>query len=235
MQIEMQAVILAGGLATRLGDLTTNRPKSMLEVLDKPFLEYQLDFLKRGGISNAVICLGHMGEQIRGHLGDGNWHGVNIIYSFEEKPLGTAGALKKAEHLLDDIFFTIYGDSYLFLDFNQAMSYFKSQNKFALMTVHKNRNRYDSSNTEIEGNLVRKYSKTEKTENTVYIEYGLNIFRKEVLEHIPEKQSYSLEDLFPKLIEREELLAFKVEERFYEIGSLQGLNEFEGFVRRRLN
>ena len=230
----MQVVILAGGLATRLRGLTRNRPKSMVEVLGKPFLEYQLDFLKKGGITNIVLCLGRLGQQIAEHFGDGSRYGVTINYCFEDTPLGTAGALKQAEHLLDNVFFTMYGDSYLFLDFDLTMSYFNSQNKLALMTVYKNYNRYDKSNTVIEGNLVKKFSKTERTDNMVYIEYGLNIFRKEVLKLIPENQFYSLDNLFPRLIEKGELFAFEVTERFYEIGSLQGLNEFEEFIGRRL-
>ena len=109
------------------------------------------------------------------------------------------------------------------------MSHFNSQDKLALMTVYENHDRYDKSNTVVEGNLVKKFSKTERTENMVYIEYGLNIFRKEVLELVPGNQFYSLDDLFPKLIEMKEILAFEVTERFYEIGSLQGLREFEEF------
>ncbi len=227
----MQIAILAGGLATRLGDLTRNQPKSMVEVRRKSFLEYQLELLKKGGIKNIVLCIGYMGGQIESYFGDGKRFGVNIDYSYEGKPLGTAGALKKAEGMLDDPFFTMYGDSYLSLDFPAAMQYFKSQNKPALMTVYKNYDRYDRSNTAIEGNLVKKFSKKERTEDMVYIEYGANIFRKEALRLIPENQSCSLDDLFPILIEKEELLAYEVEERFYEIGSLQGLKEFEEFVR----
>jgi len=83
----------------------------------------------------------------------------------------------------------------------------------------------------VEGNLVRKYSKKEKTEDMVYIDYGANIFRKEALEMIPESQFYSLDELFPRLIEMDELLAFEVKERFYEIGSPQGLKEFEEYMR----
>jgi NDP-sugar pyrophosphorylase family protein len=230
--MDMQVAILAGGLATRLGDLTKNQPKSMLKIKGKPFLEYQLELLGRAGIKNIVLCLGHMGEQIERHFGDGKKYGVNIKYSREDRLLGTAGALKNAEALLDDTFFTMYGDSYLFLDFSRAMSYFKSQNKLALMTVYKNYDRYDRSNTVIEGNLVRKFSKQEKTEDMVYIEYGANIFRKEVLDMIPENQYYSLDDLFPRLIEMDELLAFEVKERFYQIGSLQGLKDFEELIKQ---
>lgn len=226
----MQVAILAGGLATRLGDLTKNRPKSMVEVYGKPFIEYQLELLRKGGIDNIILCLGHAGEQIERHCGNGKKYGVNIKYSIEDKLLGTAGALKKAEVLLNDVFFTMYGDSYLFLDFPAAMRNFKSQNKLAQMTVFRNYDRYDRSNTAVEGNLVKKYSKQERTEDMTYIDYGANIFRKEVLRMIPENQFYSLEDLFPCLIEMDELLAFEVKERFYEIGSPQGLKEFIEYV-----
>ncbi len=227
----MQVAILAGGLATRLGDLTRNQPKSMVKVWGEPFLEYQLELLKRGGIKDIVLCISHMGEQIERHFGNGRKYGVNIKYSVEDKLLGTAGALKKAEALLNDIFFTMYGDAYLFLDFPAAMHYFKSQNKLALMTVYKNYNQYDRSNTTVEGNLVKKFSKKERTEDIVYIEYGANIFRKEALKMIPENQFHSLDEFFPRLIEMEELLAFEVKERFYEIGSPQGLKEFEEYIK----
>lgn len=215
----------------RLEDLTRNQPKSMVKALEKPFFEYQLALLKGGGIMDIVLCIGHMGEQIERHFGDGREYGVNIKYSVEDKLLGTAGALKKAEALLNDIFFTMYGDSYLFIDFPAAMRYFKSQNKLALMSVYKNCDQYDRSNTAVEGNLVKKFSKEERTEDIVYIEYGANIFRKEALKMIPENQFYSLDELFPRLIEMEELLAFEVKERFYEIGSRQGLKEFEEYIK----
>jgi len=203
----------------------------MVEVQGKPFLEYQLGLLRRGGIRDIILCLGHMREQIERHFGNGKQYGVNIKYSLEDKLLGTAGALKKAESLINDAFFTMYGDSYLFLDFSLAMSYFKSQSKLALMTVYKNYDRYDRSNTVVEGDLVKKFSKQERTKDMVYIEYGANIFKKEVLNMIPENQLYSLDALFPRLIEREELLTFEVKERFYEIGSPQGLKDFEKYMK----
>lgn len=227
----MQVVILAGGLATRLRPITEEVPKSLIEIEGKSFLEYQLDFLKRGGVEDIVLCTGYLGEQVEKYCGDGSRFGMNIRYSHEgERLLGTAGALKKAERLLDDPFFTLYGDSYLFLNFAGVLSYFNSQNKLALMTVYKNQDRYDRSNTMIEGNMVKHYSKKERTEGMVYIEYGANLFRKEVLNLIPENQPYSLEQLFSKLIDEKELLAFEVSERFYQIGSPEGLEEFKKYV-----
>ena len=230
----MQAAILAGGLATRLGNLTINQPKSLVTINEKAFLEYQLEFLARGGIKDIVLCLGYLGQMIPQHFGNGRNYGVNIQYSFEEKPLGTAGALKKAESLLDDTFFTLYGDSYLSLDYNLVLSMIKSENKLGVMTVFKNYDRYDRSNTAIKGNLVRQYSKNGQTQDTVYIDYGANAFKKEVLKMIPKDNFYSLENLFLQLIEMEELLAFEVRERFYEIGSLRGLKEFEQYISERI-
>lgn len=231
----MQVAILAGGLATRLENLTRNQPKSMVKVCGKPFLEYQLEMLRKEGIQDIILCIGYMGEQIESYFGDGKRYGVNIRYSRENKLLGTAGALKNAQELLDEVFFTLYGDSYLFLNFHTVMRYFESQDKLALMTVYKNYDQYGRSNVTADGNLVKKYSKKEKAEGMVYIDYGANILTKDVLNLIPEDQFYPLEELFPQIIERGELLAFEVTERFYEIGSIQGLRELEGFIRSGLN
>jgi len=227
----MQVAILAGGLATRLGDLTRRKPKSMVEIMGKPFLEYQLDQIHRNGITDALLCIGHLGEQIEEYFGDGHRFSLTIKYSREEKPLGTAGALRNAESLLDDVFFTLYGDSYLFLDFGAAMNYFLSQNKLALMSVYKNFDHYDRSNVARDRDLVKKFSKEEKTKDMVYIDYGANIFRKEILQMIPKGEFCSLEDIFPKLADMGELLAYEVQERFYEIGSPQGINDFEEFIK----
>ncbi len=230
----MQVVILAGGLATRLRPLIREKPKSMVEVLGKPFLEYQLELLKGNGIRDVVLCIGHLGGQIVNHFGDGRKYGMNLKYSDEGKNLmGTAGALRNAESLLDDVFFTMYGDSYLILDFAAVMSYFQSQDKLAVMTVYKNYDRYGRSNTVVEGNMIKEFSNTEKTEGMIYAEYGVNVFKKEIIGMIPKNQHYSLDKLFPRLIEQEELLAFEVKERFYEVGTPQRLRECEEFIRSR--
>lgn len=228
----MQMAILAGGKATRLGDLTRDQPKSLVEIHERPFLEYQLEMLGRGGIDNIVLCIGHLGEQIANRFGDGRRWGLKIQYSLESSPLGTGGALKLAAPLLDETFFTMYGDSYLFIDFPALMNRFRSGRKLAMMTVYRNQDRYDRSNTEIEGERVTRYSKTERSGDTVYIDYGVNLFSKAVLDLIPRDSFYPLEELYPRLIGMEELLAFEATERFYEIGSVRGLAEFGEYVQR---
>ena len=232
--MKIQVVILAGGMATRLGELTKNRPKSLVAIQGKPFLAYQLELLKDHEISDIVLCIGHLGGQIRKAFGDGSNYGVHLTYSLEDEPLGTAGALKNAAPYLNDTFLVIYGDSYLLLDFVKIYAYFLTQQKLSLDTVFRNNDAFDASNIVIRDNMVEVYSKSEKTPDMVYIDCGAVIFHKEVLQLIPEDHFYSLEELFLRLIEKEQLLAFEVKERFYEIGSPQGLKDFEAFIQRRL-
>jgi MurNAc alpha-1-phosphate uridylyltransferase len=229
----MQVAILAGGLATRLRPITVTIPKSMIMVHGKPFLEYQLEFLKQGGIEDIVLCVGHLKEHIESYFDDGSRFGVMIRYSKEEGPLlGTAGALRNAIDLLDDTFFVMYGDSYLFLDFKEIWRFFHQFEKSGLMVVYKNENKYDTSNVSAYGNLVEKYSKTEQTPDMVYIDYGVSLLHKKVLELIPGNEYFSLETVFSSLIANHELLAFPVKQRFYEIGSKEGLKEFQAYIAK---
>ena len=227
----MQIAILAGGLATRLGELTKSEPKSLLKIQGKPFIEYQIEQIKKQGITDIVMCTGHLGEQLERYLGNGTRYGLNIRYSHEDRPLGTAGALKKAVNELDNEFITMYGDSYLFLDFSMIFAHFLARNGLALMTVYKNHNHHDKSNTSISGGLVTAYSKNGQTGDMVYIDYGAHMFRKQTLELIPADSYFPLEDLFPVLISQKQLLAFEARERFYEIGSQQGIQDFNNYIR----
>ena len=228
----MQILIIAGGLGTRLGQLTLNQPKSMIQILGKPFIEYQFDLLTKGSVTDVVLCLGYQGKQIADYCGDGRKFGVNVKYSFEDKPMDTAGAVKLAEPLLNDYFFTLYGDSFVFIDFKNMLSTLQKKNKMGAMSVYQNHNQFDQSNTAVAGGLVVFYSKA-KRENLQYIDYGVNLFRKEVLKFIPQGKYYSMGSLFNQLIERQELLAYKVKKRFYEIGSVNGLAEFTEYVKGR--
>ena len=227
----MQIAILAGGLATRLQLLTERIPKSMIMIEGKPFLQYQLEFLKKGGITNIVLCVGYLSEQIETYFGDGKRFGVNIRYSKEgERLLGTAGALKNAENLLEEEFFVMYGDSYLFLNFKEILLHFQKFNKSALMVVYKNHDKYDKSNVVVKNGMVKKYDKKHKTKDMIYIDYGVSILRKKVLDMIPRNEVYSLEELVPALINQNEMLAFETRERFFEIGSYRGLEEFKKYI-----
>ena len=224
-------VILAGGLGTRLWPLTSDVPKALIPIGGKPFLQHQIELLKGQGIRDIVLCVGHLAEQVQDYFGDGRCLGVRIRYSEEEGSLlGTAGAIKKAEPLLSDDFFLMYGDSYLMIDYREVMRYFRCFHNLGLMVVWKNRDRLERSNVAVEANLVTAYNKDQKTPNMTYVNYGLSVLRKEALLHIPPERPFSQEEFYQSLIDQRELLAFEVEQRFYEIGSPKGLEEFQMLI-----
>lgn len=229
----MQIVILCGGLATRLYPVTQKIPKSMVEIEGRPFLEYQIELLKKNGISDLVLCVGNFSEQIEQHFGNGEKFGVRIRYSYDGANLaGTGGALKKAEDLLEDEFLVMYGDSYLPFDFQKAIAFFKEKGKQGLMTVLHNANKYEPSNVEVEGDLVKIYSKKEKTPKMEHIDYGLSIFKKEVLNLLPAEGASDLSVLHLALIADKQLLAFSVDQRYYQVGSFEGIEEFKDYIKK---
>jgi NDP-sugar pyrophosphorylase family protein len=230
----MQMVILAGGLGTRLRPLTYELPKVLVPVDGKPFLHHQIELLKTHGVRDIVLCVGHLGDQIRVYFGEGDRLGVRIRYSEERGMLlGTAGALKKAEPLLQDDFFLLYGDSYLLVDYREVMRYFRRRGGLGLMVVYHNADRYERSNVIVRQGRVAVYDKESRAPGMEYINYGLSVLRKEALRLVPAGQPFSQEELYRLLIERGELLAWEAKHRFYEIGSRQGLAEFRELVATR--
>ena len=132
-------VILAGGLATRLRPITEKIPKALVEVAGKPFLDHQIELLRRSGLTELVLCVGHLGEMIRDRYGDGSAWDVRMHYSSDgPKLLGTGGALKRALPLLGEYFLVLYGDSYLPIDYRAVVNAFRTANQPALMTVFAN-------------------------------------------------------------------------------------------------
>lgn len=224
-------VILAGGLATRLRPVTETIPKSMLDVAGKPFIEHQLELLKRNNISEAVICAGFLGEKIKDHIGDGRNFGIDVKYSFDgDKLLGTGGAIKKAFDLLSETFFVMYGDSYLNTDFQSINEYFFSQKGSALMTVFKNNGKWDKSNIDFRNGKILNYDKKAADNKFKFIDYGLGILGKKAFVDFEDSEVIDLEAIYQNLIKKNELLGYEVKERFYEIGSFKGLEETSEYL-----
>jgi N-acetyl-alpha-D-muramate 1-phosphate uridylyltransferase len=227
-----QAVILAGGLGTRLGSIASDVPKAMVAVAGKPFLEHEVSLLKLNGVDDFVFCLGHLGEKVESHFGDGSAMGVSIRYSWDGKRLlGPAGALKKAEGLLEERFFVTYGDAYLRAPYGAMMERLESSGKMGVMSVFHNENRRGRSDVETEGGLVVRF---EKSGHRMYswINYGVTVLAKDALSAIPEGVTFGEEEFYGRLIEAKQLLAFPVTEMFYEIGTPESLAEFERFFSR---
>jgi len=227
----MQAVILAGGLGTRLRPLTEAVPKALIPVRGKPFVDYQLDLLEKSGVDEFVFCVGHLGEKIERHLGDGSDYGCRIRYSFDgPRLLGPAGALKSAERLLRDRFFVTYGDAYLRAPYGDIMETLGSSGKLAVMSVYRNENRLGRSDVVVRGGAVVRYDKKNRVRGMDWINYGVSALKKEALVLVPEGEFCDEEAFYGSLITRKELLAFEVRERFYEIGTPASLAEFEAFM-----
>lgn len=225
--------ILAGGLATRLYPLTRTIPKALIDIAGQPFIFRQLSLLKREGISKVVICAGYLGEQIKEAVGDGSSFGLWVEYSFDgDRLLGTGGALRKALPLLDDMFWVLYGDSYLDTKYDPVLKYFLSDNKSGLMTVYENQGKWDTSNVVFRDGKILKYDKKNLTPDIHHIDYGLSLFRKEALSHFSEGEVFDLPLIYSKLINDGELLGFEVKERFYEIGKPEGLEELRDYIKK---
>lgn len=222
----LPVAILAGGLATRLGELAKQAPKCMMEVAGRPFIAHQLRKLHRQGVQKVVLCLGHLGEQVRDFVGDGSAFGLGVSYSYDGPELrGTAGAIRRALPMLGPAFFVLYGDSYLECSYAAVQSAFEAAGKLALMTVYRNEGRWDTSNVEFRGGRILAYDKESRTPAMQYIDYGLGVWDRRAMEAVTESGACDLSAVSSEMLRRGELAGFEVTERFYEIGSVAGLAE----------
>lgn len=232
--MKLPIAILAGGLGTRLGSLTHKLPKSLIPVQGEPFAVHQIRLFKEQGFERIVFCVGHLGEQIEAVLGDGSRFGVTLEYSYDGPALlGTGGALKQAISLLGSAFFVIYGDSYLPIVYQAVETAFLTSKKQGLMTVLKNQDQWDKSNVSFENGGINLYNKAASPGTLKYIDYGLTAFSKKAFEAFREDQPFDLTDVFQSLIPSNQLAGFEVAERFYEIGSTQGLSDLEVFLSQK--
>jgi NDP-sugar pyrophosphorylase family protein len=164
----MQALILAGGLGTRLRPLTDELPKCMLPAGGKPFLEHQVRLLASRGVRDIVLCLGHLGERVLAYFGNGHRFGVNLSYAWERDGLlGTGGAIRNAEALLRPEFFVTYGDSYLLLDYRDIMRRFRQSDALGMMVVYRNEDRLEASNVVVRDGRVAAYDIGERRSRRV--------------------------------------------------------------------
>ena len=224
-------VILAGGLATRLRPITEKIPKALVEVGGQPFIAHQLRLLKSHGVRSVVISAWYKGEMIREYVGEGDRFGVDVQYAFDgDNPLGTAGAIRHALSLLNGPFFVLYGDSYLPCDYSNIQLHFERHLQPGLMTIYRNHGKWDTSNVEMRNNEILCYDKKNRTPRMEFIDYGLGLFKPEVFVSLPQGQPADLADTYQKLVAHHALLAYEVKQRFYEVGSFEGLRELDALL-----
>jgi NDP-sugar pyrophosphorylase family protein len=233
--VSLPVAVLAGGLATRLRPLTEQIPKVLIDVAGQPFAMHQMELLRQQGVTEVVLCVGHLGEQVKAALGDGTRWGMRLRYVFDgPKLLGTGGALRRALPLLGPAFFVMYGDSYLTCSFAAVEAAFEASGQPALMTIFRNDNQWDRSNVAFAGDRILKYDKKHLDPSMHYIDYGLAVLTPSVFDGWPDgDQPLDLAEVYATLVGEGRMAGFEVSERFYEIGSHAGLEETRALLAGR--
>jgi NDP-sugar pyrophosphorylase family protein len=187
----------------------------------------------------VVLCLGHLGEQVRDFVGDGERFGLRAKYVFDgDKVLGTGGAVRGALEqgaVEEEDFGVIYGDSYLDVEFPPIYQSYLESKKSALMTVLLNENRWDKSNVVMRDGMISVYDKKTVTEEMCHIDYGLLLFSRRFFMRYPANQAFDLSSVLQELVSAGQLAAYEVTQRFYEIGTPSSLAETDLYVRSKLS
>lgn len=230
--------LLAGGLATRLRPITETIPKALVDIDGRPFIDHQLDLLRRNGVRRVVMCLGYLGQMVEQHCGDGSRFGMELKYSYDgEKLMGTGGAIRRAadKGLLgrasDDVLWVMYGDSYMDIDYRAVLDAFdRAPQALGLMTVLRNENRWDTSNVVFRDGKLLRYEKRQRTPEMNYIDYGVGLVRYEAVGRIPGDRPFDLAELYTALVNEGRMIGYEVFNRFYEIGTPSALEEARRYL-----
>jgi len=230
MSIEqLTAVILCGGKGTRLKDVVSDRPKPMAKINDRPFLDILIEHLFGAGIKDVVLCTGFMSDFIRGH-----YDNTNIVISEEKKPLGTAGAIKNARHLIKNSpFFVLNGDSFCEVDLAGMYTFHKSKKALASIVLSRSGSSTESGSVVINGeSRITGFSEKSKTGGQGYFNAGIYLFEKPLLDSIPENTVYSLEyDVFPKI--KDGIFGYVTKEEFLDIGTKERYFKAKDILKAR--
>lgn len=215
----MKAVILAGGLGTRLLPYTKTLPKPMLPLGKKPILEYVINWIKKSGIRDIVLCVSYKHKKVQSYFQDGKKFGVNIEYAISKKPLATAGQLKTAEKFVSDTFVCVYGDS--IFDFNLKNMILKHKRKKSSVTMslynYELELKYGVIDTRKNG-IVTAWN--EKPTISSKINMGCYIFEPEVFRFIPKDKQYGMDTVIKKIITKKKRVSSFISKReFIDIGN----------------
>jgi len=214
----MKAVILAGGLGTRLRPLTNKKPKPMLPLGKKPLLEYLIEWIKKNGVKEIVLCVSYLHKMIEDYFGDGQKFGVKIEYAISSKPLATAGQLKTAQKFIDDTFVCVYGDSIFDFSLKNMIAEHKEKKSFITMGLyeHKTSIKYGVVDTKNNGKVL---SWNEKPVIKSKINMGCYIMEPNILNFIPKNKPYEMDVVIKKAIsKRKTVNSILIKNGFIDVG-----------------
>lgn len=214
----MKAVIVAGGLGTRLRPLTLKTPKPMLKIGKKPILEHLIDWNKKNGVKSFVICVSYLRENIEDYFKDGKKFGVDIEYAVSNKPLATAGQLKTAEDFIDDTFVCVYGDSLFDFSLRNMIKQHKAKKSFVTMALneYKTNLEYGVIDTSKTGKVL---SWEEKPEIKANINIGCYVMEPDVFRLIPKNKPYGMDNVIKKAMKKKLVSGFITKKSFTDIGN----------------
>jgi histidinol-phosphate phosphatase family protein len=229
-----QAVILAGGLGTRLRPITDTIPKPMIPFHGKPFLEYIIEMLIEQGFVKIILLLGYLPEKVTEYFGNGAKWGIDIKYSITDINDDTGLRLKKAKHLFENEFMLLYCDNYWPMNFNKMLAVYKTNDVDALVTVYKNLDGYTKNNLQInENGFIEVYDKTRQAENLQGVDIGFFILKKSIVDLIPDGNFNFEKTVLPQLIKNKKIITFVTEHRYYSVGSHERLVLTENFLEKK--
>ena len=221
-------VILAGGMAKRLGNISTNIPKCLIPVAGKPFIDWQVEYAAKQGVKDIYICSGWLTNKVEEHFNEYKHEDLNItVIADGNELLGTGGAISNILKILPKSFFVLYGDTYLPIDFRALVDFHKNKinSENSLLTIYKNNSKLGLSNIIYENNVIIKYSKNKLEQKMKHIDYGLSIMTQEAFTTYKHDRFFDLGDLYEFLVEHKLMHPYLVTERFYEIGTPESLVE----------
>ena len=229
-----QAVILAGGLGTRLRPLTLTTPKPMVLINETPFLSYMFDLLKKNGIREVIILVGYLHEKIEEYFKDGRKFGMSLQYSFSPIEAKTGTRLKKAKHLLDDNFLLLYGDNYWPLNLSNLVDFYKKMKKKASVVAYHNTADITQHNMFIDTKgLVRIYDKSRTAKKLNGLDIGFFLLEKSILTNLPDDNFSFEEVIIPRLIEQKELAGFLTDEKYYALSNPSRILIIEDYFKSK--
>ena len=221
----MKAVILAGGLGTRLRPLTNNKPKPMLPVGEKPILEHLIEWTKKGGVKSIVICVSYLRKSIEDYFEDGSKFGVKIEYAISNKPLATAGQLKTAEEFIDDDFVCMYGDSIFNFSLKNMIKQHVTKKSFVTMSLNEFKTNlpYGVIETSKNGKVT---SWNEKPEIKGNVNMGCYVMNPNIFDLIPKNKVYGMDDVIKKAMKKKQAVnSFITKKGFTDIGNKESYKQ----------